>query len=77
MVCTDPTTCLKCIPTYNLFNGICDISCQPNNGIITYSDPSGICVLRCPTGWYGDNTTYGCKQLCPNKQYGSNDTQLC
>jgi hypothetical protein len=72
LVCTDPTSCLKCAPGYNLFNGICDISCQPNNGIITYSNPQGICVKICPYSYYGDNTSYACIKECPIKQFGSN-----
>ena len=76
-MCTDPQSCLKCAPGYNLFNGLCDISCQPNNGIITYSDPQGICVRICPFSWFGDNSSYACTKTCPLRQFGSPDTQLC
>ena len=35
----------------------------------TYGDYSNmsakICVLTCPDGWYADNSTWTCVQVCP------------
>ena len=78
MVCTGPYACLECQPGYNLFNGICNISCTPTATLITYSNPfTSTCVEICPNTYFGDNTTYTCTQNCPAKQYGSVTTHLC
>lgn len=77
MSCTSPSSCLSCVGGYNLFNGVCNISCKPTETSITYANPSGVCVSVCPYTYFGDNSTYSCTQACPSKQYGSNSTQLC
>lgn len=65
------------MPGFNLFNGICNISCIPQPNNITYANPSGICVNLCPNTYFGDNSTYSCTQNCPIKQYGNTATKLC
>ena len=78
LVCTGPFACLQCQVGYNLFNGICNISCTPTDTLITYSHPTtGVCMEVCPNGYYGDNSSYTCTDACPAKQYGNSTTQLC
>ena len=77
IVCSSLATCLQCQSGYNLFNGYCSRSCIPTNGVVTYADPSGICVAVCPNTYFGVNTSYSCNQTCPQKQYGDPGTHLC
>ena len=61
LTCTGPFSCLDCQPGYNNFNGLCSLSCIPQNGLITYAHPTtNECVQRCPNNYYGDNSTYIC-----------------
>lgn len=69
--------CTQCMAGFNLFNGICNISCIPQPNSVTYANPSGLCVTLCPPTYFGDNSTYSCKQNCPIKLYGDNITRLC
>ena len=77
-VCISLTGCLTCLAGYNLFNGICGISCIPTT-IITYANSAGICVEVCPAGTFGNNMTYACvtSANCPVQQYGEPTTSLC
>jgi proprotein convertase subtilisin/kexin type 5 len=76
--CTSLTMCVSCQPGYNLFNGACSLNCRPNNGIITYADPStNNCVQVCAPPYFGDNSSYACISVCPTKQYGDSSLHLC
>jgi hypothetical protein len=77
IVCISFTNCIQCKAGFNLFSGVCNISCIPTNGVITYSNPNGICVGTCPVPYFGDKSIYTCVQVCPNKQYGEPTTRLC
>ncbi len=63
------------MPGYNLFNGVCDLSCVPTD-IITYAS-GGQCVTVCPPGSFGNNVSYACTGTCPPQQYGDPATHLC